>query len=163
MRMPIRPRPERCGKRREPEVAGMKVELLVASRLRAAGAIHERDACLAVLADEVAVGAQHGGGVVEETGARPPEDRVDEDDGRLPREPRHSLDRRPRDRLRPVEVLSARLDAEIHRAEELRQTDDLRAPACRLAAEAPGGLDVDLPVDMAPNWTLAILFMGSLS
>ncbi|HWN13472.1 MAG TPA: hypothetical protein VNU02_06410 [Candidatus Dormibacteraeota bacterium] len=30
-------------------------------------------------------------------------------------------------------------------------------------AVAHGGLDVDLPVDMAPNCTLAILAMGSLS
>jgi bisphosphoglycerate-dependent phosphoglycerate mutase len=32
-----------------------------------------------------------------------------------------------------------------------------------MTAAAHGGLDVDLPVDMAPNWTLAILAMGCLS
>jgi hypothetical protein len=32
-----------------------------------------------------------------------------------------------------------------------------------MTAAAHGGLDVDLPVDMAPSWTLAILAMGSLS
>jgi hypothetical protein len=32
-----------------------------------------------------------------------------------------------------------------------------------MTAAAHGGLDVYLPVDMAPNWTLAILAMGCLS
>src|SRR5207248_3222624 len=39
----------------------------------------------------------------------------------------------------------------VDRAEELRQTDDLRAAARRLANETCGGRDVDLFVGMAPE------------
>src|SRR5204862_5944336 len=80
------PRAERCRKRGEAEVAGPEVELLVAARLRAAGAIHERDAGLPILADDRAIRPHHRRGVVEEPVVRPLEDRTDEHGGRLPRE-----------------------------------------------------------------------------
>src|SRR3989475_4147744 len=128
------------------EVAGREVELLVAPRLGALCRVHERDARLPVLADQVAVGADDRGAVEVAPVRRALEDRRDQDRAGLPRDVAQAVDRRPGDRLGPVEVLASGLDPGGHRAEQLGQADDAGAAVRRLAHHADCRPDVGLLV-----------------
>ena len=80
---------------------------------------------LAVEADDLAGGVDDGGAVVIEAGRAPLEDRRHHDDARLAGRAPERLRARARHRLREVEQGRVLLLAEVGRAVELGQADDL--------------------------------------
>ena len=117
---------ERAVERAEAEVAGREVELLVVERV-------VRDVHLAVDAQQLAVGVDDHRRVVIDAGRAPLEERPDDDDARLLRAaPASASVRRARDRLGQVEVRVVLALAEVLRAEQLGQADDVGAALARV-------------------------------
>ena len=101
---------------------------------------------LAVHAGERAVGVDRHRGVVIEPRRAPLEQRCDHDHMLLARYRSQPLRARARDRLGQVEQRGVLALAEILRAEELRQADDLRAGARRLADAVCGLVQIGVRV-----------------
>jgi hypothetical protein len=96
--------------------------------------------------EQLSVGVDHGGGIVIDAGSTPLEDRDDDHQLQLGRQPPHALHRRARDRFGQIEPLGIGDLAEIRRVEELLQTDDLRASRGCLAHRTFRGADGGLLV-----------------
>ena len=71
------------------------------------------------------------------------EDRHDDHDAELAREPLHALGDRPRNRLGEIEALRVGHFAEVRRVEELLQADDLRAARGGFTDPSLGVVDCD--------------------
>src|SRR4029077_15032934 len=98
---------------REAEVAGLKEEALVTGRLsRLHGAENLRDGHLAVLADELAIGTDHRGRVVQDAAVVLVE-WVDDDGPRLLRDPAQAVDGGAGDGLGGLEPLLVAVEAEV--------------------------------------------------
>ncbi len=124
-----------CGlERQESQVAGREVILLVIERV--VGDVH-----LAVASPERAIGIEDDRGVVIDAGRAALEHRADHDHARLVRQPGQRLGGRTGDRLGEIESRGVLDLAEILRAEQFRQTGDLRtaigrgAEQCRRPAQ----------------------------
>src|SRR5262249_45955921 len=110
----------------EAEVARREIELLVEERV--VGDVH-----LAVEAERPALGADDDRAVVVEAGRALLEDGDDDRDPRLLRGAAERLRARAGDRLREAEERLVLLLAEVRRAVELGQADDLRSRPRRVA------------------------------
>ncbi len=116
----------------EAEVAGGEVELFVIERI--VGDVH-----LAIQPQERSVGVEHGGGIVIKPGGAALEQRRHDGHLEFGGELGESLGGRSGDRLGEVEAVGVLLAAEVLRAEQFLQTDNLRAVAGGFA-DAPDGL-----------------------
>ncbi len=134
---------------REAEVAGLEEEALVAGRLsRLHGAENLGDGHLAVLADELAIGTDHHGRVVQDAAVVLVE-RVDDDRPRLLRHPAQAVDGGAGDGLGGLEPLLVAVEAEVDGRAELREAHHLGPIASGLPGEALGFLDIDVLVDVS--------------
>ena len=91
---------------------------------------------LAIDAEQRAVGVENRGGIVIKTGGAALKERSDDHDAQLARQLAQRFGRGPGDRLGEVEAVVIFLAAEILRAEQLLQADDLRAEFGGLANTA---------------------------
>ena len=110
-------------------VARSKVVLLVEQRI-------VRDVHLPVGAHDAAVGVDDGRRVAIDARGLPLEDRHNQHDRELAREPRHRVGGRAGDALSEIEAFRLLRLAEVRRVEHLLQADDLR-PLRRGAADQP--------------------------
>ena len=106
----------------EAEIARREIEFLEIQRI--VGNMH-----LAIDAFDLAIGANHRRGVVIQTRAAPLEKRRDDHDAEFARQAPERLRGRSRNRLGQGKQLGVFFTAEILRAEQFLQADDLRARA----------------------------------
>ena len=93
---------------------------------------------LAIDAEQRPIGVDDRGGIVIDARRAPLEQRADDDDAQLAREAAERIGGRSRNGFGQIEQRGVFLAAEILRAEQFLQADDLRAPA-RGLADAPHG------------------------
>ena len=135
--------PEGRGVGGKPGVARPEVVLLVARQVLGD---HQGNRTLARPPQQVAVGAEHGGGVVELALDHPLVDGRDQHDPLVLGQPGHGLDGRPGDGLRQLVIPGVLLVAEVGGVEQLLEADDAGPLGGGLLDVAPGLLDVLLLV-----------------
>ena len=119
----------------EAEIAGREVELLEEERI-------VRDVHLAVEAEQRAIGVDDRGGVVIEAGGALFEQRRDDDDAQFGGQRAEAVGGRARDGFGEIEQAGVFFAAEILRAEQFLQADDLRALARGFADLFDGMIEI---------------------